>query len=194
MKSFKIILTALLLISLTACSFCDSPRSMREMRQLVPEMIEIFEQSREHLDVLRNGEFVNLGRAEISGDLFISYRNGRRGAPYEGWDTIEWLTDKEREAILFLMRSEELSHNFELIFSCAGGATLGAELYRNPPECIRVFDVIDIWYGEGENLRLRSHGVLFHGSYSVDLGSGYTLWAYTARAISPAPVICRCRR
>jgi len=163
------------------------------MNRHVPEMAEVFEQSREYLDVLRSGEFVNRGRAEINSDLFISYRDGRLGAPYEEWDTIGWLTYEEREAILFLMRSEEPGLNFLRIASDREDGTLIAELYRQPPEGARVADIMDIWYGEGHRSRGSFYGEL-HDSRPVNLGDGYTLWMHTIRTTSAVPMFCTCRR
>jgi len=157
-------------------AFDGSARSMREMKERIPEMIEVFERSREHLDVLRDGGFVNFGRAEISGMMFISYDNGRRGFAYEEWDRIEWLTDEEKEAIRFLFTSEELSHNFTWVCSYAENGTMRAEHQQTGG---RFSDNIEIWYGESR--WFDAQRATMRDSYTVDLGDGYTLWIYTLR-------------
>jgi len=181
MKTLRLILIILLVSSLTSCGIFfpaldSSARSMREMKERIPEIIEIFELSKGHLDVLRDSEFVNVGRAEISGRMSISYDNGRRGFAYEEWDRIEWITDEEKDSIVFLFTSEDLSHNFTWICSYAENGTMRAELQQTGG---RFSDNIEIWYGESR--WFDAQRATMRDSYTVDLGDGYTLWIYTIR-------------
>jgi len=152
--------------------FDNSSRSMRQMRQDIPEIIEIFEQSREYLEILRNGQFANLGGAAgVSDILYIHYLD-HGGIPYEEWDAIEWLSDEERGAILFLLGSDELSRNFIGIGSPTGDGIIVAGLYRRGSGPRN--DNIQIRHGGAPDGRL-------HDSYTVVLDSGYVLWLYTRR-------------
>jgi len=141
------------------------------MRELIPEMIEIFELSREHLDILRDGQFTNLDR-----DVWVSIA-------FEEWDVFEWFTDEERNALAFLFTSEELSRNFIWIYSWRETPTLTAVLFEQGGG--GRFDRIEIWHGESEYFDLRIH--IMHSSYSVYLGDGYTLWVYTVRGPASIP-------
>ena len=174
MKRLKFVLIALLLMLLSSCGILidDSPIRMSQMRQDIPEMIEIFEQSKEYLEILRNGQLANLGRsASANSGLFISYGGG--GVPYERWDSIEWLSYEEREAILFLLRSEELSRNFTGVGSPTGNGVLVAGLYRGGSGSRT--EHIEIRYGGEPDM------AFMRDSHTVDLGDGYTLWVYTRR-------------
>jgi len=156
--------------------FDNSPSRMRQMKQDIPEMIEIFEQSKEYLDILRNGNFVSFDRrVEANYGLIIEY--GRGGVPYDEWDTIEWLSAEERDAILFLFTSDELNRNFMWIVSDMEEPTLRATLYMRGSG--NRTDNIEIWHGEGTYLNSRRVGM--QDSYSRDLGDRYTLWVYTER-------------
>ena len=171
MRFLKFAAVAISLMFLTSC-LDDSPARMREMRAMIPEMIEIFEQSKEYLDVLRDGNFAYSGRGVGSNNgLIISYGTG--GIPYEEWDTIEWLSDKERDALLFLYRSEELGRNFLQIGSPAREISIGAMIYRvgDGPRT----NNIAIWHSG------RPRSAFIEDYYTVDLGDGYVLWIYTLR-------------
>jgi len=163
--------------------FDGSSRSMRQMQQMIPEIVEDFELSREHLDVLRNGNFANINReVEASQSLHINY--GRGAIPHSKWGAIEWITDEERNALTFLFTSEELNRNFEWIYSGVRNGALTAVLFEQggPPN----FQRIEIWYGEEGWLFPRSDMDL---SESVYLGDGYTLWIYTVRGPASIPFL-----
>ena len=135
MKALKVFLIILILISLTSCGFFfsafdSSEQSMREMKELIPEMVEIFEQSQDRLETLRNGNFANLGTGVGSTSiLYISY-GVHGGIPYEEWSQVEWLTDEEREDLLFLFTGKELSRNFTQVNSGTTDGSLVAVIYQ----------------------------------------------------------------
>jgi len=156
---------------------------MGEMKELIPEMIEVFEQSREHLDTLRDGQFANLGREIIASDA-VALDDGRGGMLYEEWDTFEWLSDEERNSLSFLFSSEELSRNFTWIVSGTEDRTLTAVLFEQGGGSR--FERIEVWHGE-EGWLFRMSDM--HDLYSLDLGGGYTLWVYTVRGPASLPFL-----
>ena len=180
MKNLKLIAVILLVLLLTSC-FNDSPAAMREMMRQVPEAIEVFEQSREHLEILRTGGFVE---RELSAHVFhdglgiaFGTSEGGGGVMYEEWYTLEWLSDEERNAIVFLLTSEELSMNFVMIESTIDAGNIVAALYSQFGGHRGNF--IEIWHGEHEELIRRINPM--RDSYSRYLGDGWTLWVYTVR-------------
>jgi len=145
---------------------------MRQMRRDIPEKVEVFEQSKEYLDMLRNGRFANLGGfAGVSDILFIHYLESG-GIPYEEWDTIDWLSDEERDAILFLLRDVGLSRNFTQVNSGMKDGSIVAVIYQRGSG--RYSDNAVIFHSDEPDGRL-------HDSYTVALDDGYMLWIYTRR-------------
>jgi len=179
MKTLKVILIVLILILLGSCVENSSAR-IRYMQRDIPEIIEVFEQSREYLEILRNGQFANLGgSAGVNSGLVISYLESG-GIPYERWDTIEWLSAEERGAILFLLRSEELSRNFTGIGTPTSDGVIVSTLYRSGGAGGTAMTAIEI-LSPGIEPRERDFFDLTD-SYIIDLGDGYSLWAYTTQA------------
>ena len=88
---------------------------MRNMQARIPQTIEIFEQSREQFDTIANSEFV-VNRAEVrrQEDVWVIWYRFRT-VPLESEVTIEWLSNEEREALIYLVSSEELEYNFTRI-------------------------------------------------------------------------------
>ena len=181
MKKIKLIIVCLIAIWLLY-EFLFAPRPlspMESMMQQVPEIIEVFEQSKEHLNVLRDGKF---GSRNVRANDALFINDGRGGVPYERWHTIGWLSEEEKEALVFLLTSEELSWNFVYIGSGM------VEIRRD--ERVRVItatlytqmgpqsDNIEIWHGDASPT---DGPVRIPSSYSRDLGDGWTLWVYTVR-------------
>ena len=136
---------------------------MRNMQARIPQAIEIFEQSREQFDILVNSEFAynRVQRISRQEDVWVvNYRF--RTVPL---DEVVWLSEEEREAIIFLKSSEELEYNFRLSTSSfdAPRIVVLAELLFERSEVI-----LSIHYGMPD----RS----LTGNDFVDLGDGYTLW------------------
>ena len=146
-------------------------RAMARLQRMIPRAIEIFEQSRERLDVLVYGEFARGGHWFSRGRL--DYCEEGRPTFMEPWEgglgrppleRLEALPDEERDAVLFLMTSEEPGGSgFRSIASPSGGV-----FFRATPYIAFGNDRISITYGE--ILRPRTWG-----AYTVDLGYGYTL-------------------
>ena len=178
MKNLKLIAVILLALFLTSC-FNDSPARMRGMMRQVPEAIEMFEQSREHLEVLRTGGFAER-ELWVFENLVIHFgtTEGGGGVRYENWYTLEWLSEEERDALVFLLTSEELSRNFVVIESTREAGSIVAALHWQRAGHVRG-EFIEIWHGEHEVLRRRINPM--RDSYSRDLGDGWVLWVYTTR-------------
>jgi len=191
MRYYKVIVICLIVffsLLLTSCAN-DSANTMRRMMRMVPEAVEVFEQSKEHLDVLRNGGFgerelwTRVSQDNIS--IVFGTSEGGGSIAYEDWHTLEWLSDEEREALVFLLSSAELSSNFEIITSRRVDVNRRGE---------RVMGLVAAFYTSGGGTRqnaveiMHGEGVLpinWFGpprdSYSRYLGDGYTLWVYTVR-------------
>ena len=180
MKCLKLAIVCFVVpISLLISSCSDSSAaSMRRMMRDVPEVIEVFEQSREQLEILRTGGF---GEREVRVNYFIAeglsmFERGR-WVFLEDWHTIEWLSEQEKEAIVFLLTDEELSNNFSYIDNLMverdGGSVRTMIATPQLGGHIRG-ERIAIWYGEAELKFMQD-------SYSRDLGGGWTLWVYTVR-------------
>jgi len=165
-------------------------RSVAAMQANIPQARVIFEQSIEQLDILVSGEFmVNEGRAwdnvRLHADWFmagwssgwndallLSYNigdNTRRAFVYYYWYTIEWLSDEERDAILFLLADHELEDNYISIGVSSG--VLWARLYQQRP-AVLIIAYGELWPWPEEN------GMFLERSES--LGDGYTLWVYAS--------------
>ena len=157
-----IVLIGVSLILLVSCG--DPAEQFEIIKGYVPQAIEVFEQSKEQLDILRNGEFSeNAATVRLGEEGLYIFFSGHSGTiEYEDWDTIEWLSEKEKNAILFLMCSEELQLNFTWIAISTDFVFAEFFTYRRAR--------LAIHHGEG--------GLVAHQSYTVDLGDGYTLWAY----------------
>ena len=186
MKRFKSVMVCLIIFLLLSSCYDDSSAAMERMKQQIPEVTEIFVQSREHLEVLRVGEFgARMASADsLGGRLTIGYEVGMirvdgnwqqdlRFVRYEDWHTIEWLSEEEREALVFLLSSEELSRNFLRI---SGGLRTGCIRARvHDPEA-EAGSFMEIWHDTSPNpLWARS----IRDSYSVSFELGYRLWIYT---------------
>jgi len=81
-------------------------RPVSRLRAMLPEIREDFVAVRPRLDILR-GEFAR-------NSLSVSVMSW--GVSYSDWRTIEWLSE-EREAIVFLLFSDEITHNYTSIWS-----------------------------------------------------------------------------
>ena len=182
MKRLKLIIVCFkvfLLVLLSSCVPASAP-AMRSMMRDVPEAVEVFEQSKERLEILRLGGFGER-RLWANSSLFITFDTGERSVAYEEWHTLEWLTEAEVEALVFLLTSDELSANFVRI------GTRKIEIERDVwvTGMVAIFyeaagggiaNVIEIWHGEDY-----FSPIIMRDSYSRDLGDGYTLWVYTIR-------------
>ena len=183
MRKFKLIVVcAMAFLFLSSCG----PRPLSPMENMmlqVPEAIEMFEQSREYLEVLRTSGFAE---RELSAHVFhdglgIAFGTtaGGGGVHYDEWYTLEWLSEQERNALVFLLTSEELSWNFVWIESTRETGSIVATLYyRAAP---RRGDFIEIWHGEADNLGFGTRIGPMRESYSRGLGDGWVLWVYTVR-------------
>jgi len=80
---------------------------------------EVFEQSKEYLDLLLSSEELGKRRTTINADLYITLSLNeapwRVRIAYEDWDSIEWITEEEKYAIRFLITSEILVHQFTFL-------------------------------------------------------------------------------
>jgi len=175
-KNGIIILSVLLLgfVVLLIATFVD--RGMWTMRRMIPQAIRVFEQSRESLELLRDGGLAaNNGWADNHPNavgIGITYSLGEdwKGIDYIDWHTIEWLSDEERDAIVFLLTSDELERNFVVVSS------MSATLYRRGMGLNT--DVMVLLYPGAEPREVP----FMQDSYIKDLGNGYRLWFYTARS------------
>jgi len=159
-----------------------------ERRGEIPQIERDFELSRERLDTLRRGQFAaNNGRAQR---VWISFgpENARELVRFEDWHTIEWLPPEELDAILFLLFSEELEHNFisirgtvnSTIYPGSGGAGAlrGMQILHPRVDPQQIYR--DDWHREIDTYII----------YNWHLEYGYTLQIYTARgqwSVGPAP-------
>jgi len=148
--------------------------AMDKMRGYSPQAIETFELSREKLELLTNGEFAknNASVLYTTIGLSLAFEGSSPSwyTAYDQWDTIEWLSDAERDAILFLTSSEELPRNFVEI------DTTHATLYKwgSGPST----DILAIYY---PGVNIRESSLLWQDSFSVNLGGGYILRGYQIR-------------
>ena len=148
----------------------------------IPQIERDFEQSRERLDILRNGEFAAQG-ASTSG---VWLRYGERiEVHFEDWHTIQWMTPEELDALLFLSflsEREELEHPFVSIgttsatISSSGGG--GGSAFRGvqilyPGENPQRLNFDGLWISRND--------VEDYTVYASDLGYGYTLQIYAAQ-------------
>ena len=186
MKWSKIIIVYSIISLLFAFSFSLLHTSQRELRhptaRVRRDAPEIFEQSREHLEVLRTGGF---GERNVWADIHphglgISFGFSERGGriAYEGWHTIEWLSDEEKYALVFLLTSEEMSINFISITSRRQGEKSGlvARLYHQYVDGRSPFgtsDIVEIWHGS-LTPQAFNHSTLGR-VLPIYLGYGYTL-------------------
>ena len=155
---------------------------MWSMRWHIPRAVEVFEQSKDEFELIRNSGFATNNGWAInhpnSVEIAIRYGYGEesRGVNYSNWHTIEWLTEEEKNAIVSILTNEEWQLN---VFNVSSE---GARLYDRWPFSWGMFD---------EDAML----ILFPGaeawevpfmtdSHMVDLGDGYRLWLYTARGPS----------
>ena len=166
---------SILLVALAVMFVGTFPRnSMRAMQRLIPQAVEVFEQSRASLRILRDGEFVaNNALTFRLPDRLIIFCRDRGGVFYPDWywHAIEWLSNEEREAIIFLLASDALEHNFIEV-----GPTR-ATLYTTSTQ---VGAAMTILY-PGVDPLTSSEFPLMEDTYIVDLEDGYRLWLYTWR-------------
>ena len=187
MRSLKIIVLTLLAILLTSC-FSDPvpsarPTSVRELRRYIPEVIEVFEQSREQLEILRTGGF---GERVVEVHYFVdglSMDEGGRWVNLQEWHTLEWLSEEEIDALVFLFTSEELSMNFISIESRMVETSIGEQVQRMVATLYWILGprgvFMEIWHGNVTPYCLQFILITeVTSSYSVYLGDGYTLWLY----------------
>ena len=137
---------------------------MRNMQARIPQAIEIFEQSREQFDTLVNSELVARGvvvaRAHVA-SWQASWRGG--SVLLEDLDRIEWVSDEERDAIIFLVSSDELEYNFGAISSRGSRDS--------------VIDVRAQLFQQGDAILLIRYRVPYRTEINyIDLGDGYILW------------------
>ena len=182
MKIREIIIVCLGLLGFVLLlSFCARDTPMRRMMRDVPEAIEVFEQSREHLETLRTGGF---GERELWARIFsdglgIAFGHSEGGGriDYEEWHTLEWLAEEEGEALVYLLTSEELSRNFIRVASPVEPGVISATVYETGGGAVR--DVIEIRHGGGEAFEF--YNAVSRDSYIRDLGDGWMLWIYILR-------------
>ena len=136
---------------------------VRNMQARIPQAIEIFQQSREQLDIFMNSRFVyNVGRVYNRGGIwFVEYRF--RIATLEEGQTIG-IWEHELEAMIYLLTGEELEYNFTRlqVFRATPPVSARAELFSEGDA------LLEITYGI-------SGGLGVNYGY-VDLGDGYILW------------------
>jgi len=107
--------------------------TVNQMKDMLPQIKEDFLLTQDRLDTLANGEFVlrrarafdprghsetfvdnpaDINRWQIS--FPVSPQRGwpREDVHYWDWHTIDWITDEEIEAIIFLASSREIAHRF----------------------------------------------------------------------------------
>ena len=157
------------------------PTYVRELRRYVPEVIEVFEQSREQLEILRTGGF---GERVVEVHYFadgLSMDEGGRWVNLQYWHTLEWLSEEEIDALVFLMTSEELSMNFIHIGNGMRQVRGGERVQIMEATLYWILGprglYMEIWHGEYSPYDLWM--VRVESSYSVYLGYGYTLWLFT---------------
>ena len=162
---------SILLIALVVMFVGTFPRSsMRAMQRFIPQAVEIFEQSRESLETLRSGEFAaNNAVAFYHPSGLIISCDYMGGVFYPDWYTIEWLSSEERDAIVFLLSSDELARNFVRVESSQ------AALNRVSGP---VGDAMVILY-PGVRPRSSWEFPFMEDTYVIDLEDGYRLWLYT---------------
>ena len=147
---------------------------VRALRAQIPQAIEIFEQSREHFDVLVNGEFMGSGVAAVSSreimeecwvlsivGTVIPENLDMTTRDYWPW-RLERLPDEEMVVLLFLLHSHELEDNFRVIRPRS--TEMWFELYSHR------YTRLTISYGEPDWTHRRNI------SLSQELGDGYILW------------------
>ena len=150
----------LLLYSVIDVTELTPRRNVRDLQAYIPQAKEMFEQSREHLDVLVNGEFLNKDRWATAGAL-------------RGGDDLYWLEElpaQEVDALIFLLTGDKLERNFGIIRSDLGG--LGALIIH------RGTASMEITHGGSSFGVFASH---YGSRHRESLGGGYELWVY-ARA------------
>ena len=142
--------------------------TMRDMHARIPQAIEIFEQRREQLDLLANGEFAaNSGHVFRHQEYewlfrFTAFNNRTTSIPFEDWDTIVWLPDEEREAIIDILMDEELEYDFRSISAFGPAPNISARLLGQGGAFISIV--------YGHTIRTTTH------SHTINLGDGYVLW------------------
>jgi len=178
LKAATIILSVLLVLLTIGYFFTGyiNRFNFMALRGLIPTITEDFEQSRERFEILRSGQFAAIGA--FTDGLRLSYGSEwdvRWFVDYGEWHTIEWLSDKERDAIIFLTGSEELELNFMSIGS--GGASLHHSCNtRGTASSIQLLF-------PGTSTYISRHDadpwIRSYRSHIEDLGDGYRIWVYT---------------
>ena len=154
------------------------------MENDLPQIRAEIDQSQERFDLLVNGGFGSKLFSWVSSDLVIGYLPDDAGEyprqiAHEDWDTIDWLSAEEKDAIVFLIRGDGLRRNFERIGLQAliipveefGGRTILGDKFRISVSMIH------------QSIRIPFHSELFH---SESLGS-YELQVRIFRLDSPVP-------
>ena len=107
--------------------------TVNQMKDMLPQIREDFLLTQERLDTLANGEFVlrgarafdprgrsetfvdnpaDINRWQISFPVSLQRGWPREDVHYWDWHTIDWITNEEIEAIIFLVSSREIVHRF----------------------------------------------------------------------------------
>jgi len=135
---------------------------------------EIFDQSKEYLNLLLSSEELGQRRTHINTDLCIRLNLNEppwmTRIAYEDWDSIEWLTEEEKEAIRFLVTSEALARNFtslDIWGRWDGRTELVARLYSLCHDSALGLRLLEIAYN---NTTLQERTL-----YTEYLGDGYYL-------------------
>ncbi|MCL2286645.1 MAG: hypothetical protein FWC32_09835 [Firmicutes bacterium] len=169
---------------------------VQELRGMLPQVRQDFAYSRQKLDLLADGAFAgrqatvssfstpNPDDTNCLGHLMISFHAptyerlfNRRGVSFSEWYTIDWLTDNEKDAIIFLFSSQQIVHHFTVVMANITGHTIEASIYF-PGTHVSIFI--------SRGLSNRPPDRQFHHE---PLGSGYYLYIYDGTpGFSIAPV------
>jgi len=148
----------------------------------IPQIERDFELIREHLDILRNGEFAARG-ASTSG-VWLRY-GARSEVHFDSWHTIEWLPPEELDALLFLSflsQGGELKHSFVEIGSTSAGIHSsgggGGSAFRGVQI---LYPGVDPQRLNFDNLWIIRADIEDYTIYTSDLGYGYTIQIFVAR-------------
>jgi len=173
----------LVLMFATAYIFVFEPQqSMERMQRAIPQALETFERSREHLDTLAYGEFAQ-SDVRFRRDNLILRDEGRHAIWPSSMERLEGFPDEERDAVLFLMTDEGLGEGGFLRVSGRDGV-IRALLYSRPPGGGTNSDGMEITRGGGP-----TETALLARTYVMDLGEGYALWLYVRRCFGLAKAL-----